>query len=223
MREEIGNTMDIDNEFKSLPYYGECPEGYHKRKSYKSVKEHRVSPRCVRSQTVYPESSAEFKRKTLRKMKNRLSGFSRKTLGLTKKCPPGMILRAPYKRRFRNTVRREGYLKRVSGRTVRVHPKKNSTLVEATCIKNRGLPGKQAIGIGPLRKGELIQFGYSFRLPRETRRKALQKAVKKYGPIGVYRKLNAVSKLSKRTVPDASEVFAGDRNWIRKEYILSEL
>lgn len=211
------------NENVSLPYYGECPKGYHKRKSYSSVRGHRVSPRCVRSQTVYPESSAEFKRKTLRKMRNRLSGFSRKTLGLTKKCPPGMILRAPYKRRFRNTVRREGYLKRVSGRTVRVHPKKNSTLVEATCIKNRGLPGKQAIGIGPLRKGELIQFGYSFRLPRETRRKALQKAVKKYGPIGVYRKLNAVSKLSKRTVPDASEVFAGDRNWIRKEYILSEL
>ena len=206
-------------EDKSLPYYGECPPGFHKRKSYVSMKGHRVSPRCIKSQTIYPETSAEFKRKTLRKMKNRLSGVTRKTLGLTKKCPPGMILRAPYRRRFRNTVRREGYLKRVSGHTVRVHPKKNSTLVEATCIKNRGLPGKQALAIGPLRRGELIQFGYSFRLPMQTRRKALQKAVKKFGAIGVYRKLDAVAKLSKRTVPDAADVFAGDRDWIRKEYI----
>jgi hypothetical protein len=206
---------------KSLPYYGKCPLGYHKRKSYITVRGHRVSPRCVRSQTIYPESSDEFKRKTLRKMKNRLTGFTHKTLGLTKKCPPGMILRAPYKRRFRNTVRRNGYLKRVSGRTVRVHPKKNSTLVEATCIKDRGLPGKQVIGIGPLRKGELIQFGYSFRLPKETRRNALKKAIKKFGPVGVYRKLDAVAKLSKRTVPDASNVFTDDRDWVRKEYILS--
>jgi hypothetical protein len=156
-------------------------------------------------------------------MKNHLSRLNRKTLGLTKKCPSGMILRAPYRRRFRNTVRREGYLKRVSGKTVRVYPKKNSTLVEASCIKNRGTSGKQIIGIGPLRKGELIQFGYSFRLSKEARHNALKKAVRKYGPIGVYKKLDAVSKLSKRTVPDASEVFANDRDWIRKEYILNDL
>jgi len=210
-------------ELKSLPYYGYCPSGYHKRKSYSSMRGYRVSPRCVRSQSPYRETSAEYKRKTLRKMENRLKGLSRKTLGLTKKCPPGMILRAPYKRRFRNTVRREGYLKRVSGHTIRVHPKKNSTLVEATCIKNRGMTGKQAIGIGPLRKGELIQFGYSFRLPREARRKALKKAIKTYSPIGVYRKLDAVSKLSTRTAPEASRVFAEDRDWVRKEYIVSEL
>jgi hypothetical protein len=208
---------------KSLPYYGYCPEGYHKRKSYLSIKGRRVSPRCVRSQSAYPETSAEYKSKTLRKMQSRLSGLTRKTLGLTKKCPPGMILRAPYKRRFRNTIRRQGYLKRISGRTIRVHPRKNSTLVEATCIKDRGLSGKQEIGIGPLRKGELIQFGYSFRLSREARRNALKKAVKKYGPIGVYRKLDAVAKLSKRTLPNASEVFANDRDWVREEYIISNV
>ena len=52
-------------EDKSLPYYGECPPGFHKRKSYVSMKGHRVSPRCIKSQTIYPETSAEFKRKTL--------------------------------------------------------------------------------------------------------------------------------------------------------------
>ena len=207
---------------RSLAYTGKCPKGYHKRKMYSSVSGHRVSPRCVRAQTIYPETSAEFKRKTLRKMQNRLHKMTRKTLGLTKKCPAGMILRAPYKRKFRNTIKREGYLRRVSGRTMRVRPSKSSTLVEASCIKNRGLPGKQ-IGIGPLRKGELIQFGYSFRLPVETRHKALEKAIKKYKPIGVFRKLDAVAKLSVRTVPKASQVFMEDRDWVRAKFIEGKL
>lgn len=208
---------------KSLPYYGKCPEGYHKRKSYSSTLGHRVAPRCVRSTTVYPESSAEFKRRTIRKMQGRLHGLSRKTLGLTKKCPPGMILRAPYKRRFRNTVRREGYVRKVAGRTVRVRPTKVSTIVEASCVKDRGLPGKQVMGMGPLRRGELIQFGYSFRLPDEARHKALQKAIKKFSPLGVFRKLDAVAKLSKRTVPEASRVFANDRDWVKQNFILKAI
>jgi hypothetical protein len=156
-------------------------------------------------------------------MQSRLAGLPRKSLGLTKKCPKGYILRSPYKRRFRNTVRREGYLRRVSGKTVRVRPHKESTIVEATCVKDRGLPGKQVMGIGPLRRGELIQFGYSFRLPAEARHKALQKAMKKYGPLGVFRKLDAVAKLSTRTVPAASSVFTDDREWIKKNYILKAL
>ena len=208
---------------RSLPFMGSCPEGFHKRKAYISRSGHRVGPRCVRSQSPYVESSANFKRRTLRKMQGRLEGLSGKSLGLTKKCPKGYILRAPYKRRFRNTVRREGYLRRVSGKTIRVRPHKNSTIVEATCVKDRGLPGKQVIGIGPLRRGELIQFGYSFRLPAEARRKALQKAIKKFGPLGVFRKLDAVAKLSSRTVPEASHVFTDDREWIRKNYILKAL
>ena len=206
-----------------FPNTGNCPEGFHKRRSYRSRRGHRVGPSCIRSQSPYLESSANFKRRTLRKMQSRLHGISRKSLGLTKKCPKGYILRAPYKRRFRNTVRREGYLRRVSGKTVRVHPQKESTIVEATCVKDRGLPGKQAIGIGPLRKGELIQFGYSFRLPAEARRKALEKAVKKFGPLGVFRKLDAVAKLSSRTVPKASRVFSEDRDWVRNTYILKAL
>jgi hypothetical protein len=207
----------------SFPAKGACPEGFHKRKAYTSRRGHRVGPRCIRSQSPYLESSANFKRRTIRKMQSRLHGLSRKSLGLTKKCPKGYILRAPYKRRFRNTVRREGYLRRVSGKTVRVRPQKESTIVEATCVKDRGLPGKQVIGMGPLRKGELIQFGYSFRLPAEARRKALQKAVKKFGPLGVFRKLDAVAKLSTRTVPQASRVFSEDRDWVRSTYILKAL
>jgi hypothetical protein len=207
---------------KSLSFTGKCPKGYHKRKMYYSSLGHRVAPRCILAQTVHSESAAEYKRKTLRKMQSRLHGMTRKTLGLTKKCPPGMILRAPYKRQFRNTVRREGYLRKVSGRTVRVHPTKAGTLVEATCIKDRGLPGKQ-MGFAPLRKGELIQFGYSFRLPDEARHKALQKAIKKFSPLGVFRKLDAVAKLSKRTVPEASRVFANDRDWVKQHYILKAM
>ena len=77
--------------------------------------------------------------------------------------------------------------------------------------------------MGPLRRGELIQFGYSFRLSDEARHKALQKAIKKFGALGVFRKLDAVAKLSKRTVPDASRVFANDRDWVKQNYILKAI
>jgi len=46
----------------------------------------------------------------------------------------------------------------------------------------------------------------------------LEKAVKQYGALSVYRKLDAVTKLSVTTAPDASKVFGKDRNWIRNSY-----
>jgi hypothetical protein len=57
-----------------------------------------------------------------------------------------------------------------------------------------------------------------YREKDSVRRDALKKAVKEFGPLGVYHKLNAVAKLSKRTAPDASRVFKRDRDWIRKSY-----
>jgi hypothetical protein len=106
-----------------------------------------------------------------------------------------------------------------------VRPKKNSTYVPAGCIRNRGLPGKgprEGEGIGSLRKGELIKYGYSYRLADSTREKALRKAIKAYGALSVYRKLDAVSKYSMRTAPDASRIFARDRDWIRRNFELKK-
>jgi hypothetical protein len=46
----------------------------------------------------------------------------------------------------------------------------------------------------------------------------LEKAVKQYGALSVFRKLDAVAKLSVRVAPDASKIFAKDRNWIHDNF-----
>jgi hypothetical protein len=52
----------------------------------------------------------------------------------------------------------------------------------------------------------------------EERRNALQKAIKAYGPLTTYHKLNAVTKLSENKYPAISKIFAEDRNWVHMTY-----
>jgi hypothetical protein len=104
-----------------------------------------------------------------------------------------------------------------------VRPKANNIRVDATCVKNRGLPGKGvAKGIGKLRKGELIKYGYQYRLSDSLRQTALKRAIKQYGALSVYRKLDAVAKLSVRTASDASKIFIRDRNWVKDNFELKD-
>lgn len=138
-------------------------------------------------------------------------------------CPKGYIMRKGYTRRFRPNVKETGFTVRRKGSIYTVRPKANTIKVEAGCIKNRGLPGKgpkEGEGIGKLRKGELIKYGYQYRLSDSLRHSALKRAIKRYGALSVYRKLDAVSKLSLRTAPDASKIFGMDRNWVRSNYEL---
>lgn len=140
-------------------------------------------------------------------------------------CPRGFIRRKGYTRRFKNTVKRLGYTVRRKDTVFTVRPKKEEVHVASACIKDRGLPGKgprQGDGIGALRKGELIKYGYSYRLSDSARRSALKKAIDRYGALSVYRKLDAVAKLSLRTAPDASIIFGKDRDWIRMNYPLKK-
>jgi len=133
-------------------------------------------------------------------------------------CPPGYILRKGYTRKFSKNVKSNGFTVRRKGTLYTVRPKANEITVAASCIKDRGLPGKGKNSIGKLRKGELIKYGYQYRLSDANRRKALEKAIKQYGVLSVYRKLDAVAKLSVRTAPDASKIFSKDRNWIRDNF-----
>ena len=139
-----------------------------------------------------------------------------------RECPPGMISRRSYTRKYSTAVRKQGFtVRRSTGKVYRVYPKASEMLVEAKCVKDTGLPGKgprSGKGIGRLRKGELKRYGYSFRRSEAQRHAALQEAVKHYGPTGVYRKLNAVAKLTMRTIPTAAKVFAADRNWVRGKF-----
>ena len=140
------------------------------------------------------------------------------------KCPAGYIKRKGYTRKYRNTIKQLGFTVRKRGKVYTVKPKTDPVYVPSSCIKDRGLPGKgpnaKMGGIGPLRKGELIKYGYSYRLADSSRRAALKRAVDRYGALSVYHKLDAVAKLSIRTAPDASRIFKLDRDWIRSSYTL---
>jgi hypothetical protein len=151
--------------------------------------------------------------------RNGLSG-TRARLGLTKRCPPGYIRRAPYKRRFAYSTKKSGYNVHRGRTTYRVYPKASSVLVQSSCIKDRGLPGKgprSGRGI-TVKKGELSRYGYNAHLSEEARHAALRRAMKVYGPLSVYRKLNAVAQLTKRTAPEAHKIFKTDREWVQKHF-----
>ena len=116
-----------------------------------------------------------------------------------KACPPGKIPRTSYTRHVVNS----------SGLT-------KSVRVKSTCVK--GTVSKAIIG--PLRKGELKKFGYSYKHPETVRHHSIQAAIKQLGALNVYRKLDAVAKLSVTQNKQAHIVFSADRDWIRSHYSL---
>lgn len=124
------------------------------------------------------------------------------------RCPPGKIIRNAY---TRHVTRANGVRK-----TIRV---------KASCVKDMGARGKLPAGsptIGPLKKGELTRFGYSYKHPESSRRSAIRRAIQQLGALNLYRKLDAVAKLTVLTSPKASQTFAADRDWIRAHYVLKE-
>ena len=123
----------------------------------------------------------------------------------TKRCPRGMIRRNSYTRSS------------ASGKKTRV---------PSSCIKDVGVSGKgfkgEGPGIGQLEEGELSTFGYEHVAPRTRRHSALTKAVKEYGWLTVFRKLNAVYVLTKNTSPATSHIFFRDRNWVKRSFGISK-
>jgi hypothetical protein len=200
-----------------------CKPGYTHRKGYiRKNTGTRVKGVCVRSQSPHRNSlrANESRRRSL--LRQRLSRRGKVGAGSRKRCGPGEILRSAYVRKISSPVAQKGFLKKVrSGKTRRIFPKARATYVKATCVKDLGKPGKLPEGasrIGPLRKGELSKHGYSYKLPEQVRRNALQKAVNEFGALSTFRKLNAVAKLTERTNPVAAQAFSADRNWIRQTY-----
>lgn len=80
-------------------------------------------------------------------------------------------------------------------------------------IKNRGKPGR-----GPklftLKKGGLSQYGYP-----EGGRGALARAVSAESPLTIFRRLQALGILMKRTEPNKSKKYMRNRNWVRSKYM----
>lgn len=214
---------------RSLPFDERkgCPPNYHKRASYTSKLGHRVPPRCVRSTTVYRESRRNYTQRVLARQQGRLRTVAKTAPAATRKivCPKGKIERHGYVRKFAPSILRNGYtVHRASGKDYRVYPKRSSVFVKPGCVIDRGLPGTIPPGseqsLGPLRKGELKKYGYVYLKPQHERHEALNKAIKEFGALGVYHKLDAIAKLSMRTAPEASKVFTEDRRWLRENYKL---
>jgi hypothetical protein len=128
-------------------------------------------------------------------------------------CPNGYSRRKSYTRKFSNNVAETGYTVRRKGKLYTIRPKISSVKVPSSCVKKRSSTNNSA-KIGKLRKGDLIKYGYQFRLSDRLRHAALEKAIKAYGLTMVYHKLDAIAKLSVRIYPDASKIFTRDREWV---------
>jgi len=79
---------------------------------------------------------------------------------------------------------------------------------------------RSMIRIGTLRKGDLSRFGYSnvTAMSEGRRHLALASAVRIYGALSLFRKLNAIYVLTKNTAPASSAIFKKDRDWIKDMY-----
>ena len=71
-----------------------------------------------------------------------------------------------------------------------------------------------------IKKGDLTQFGYKAHISSEKRHEALKLAIKQYGALSVWRKINAIYVLSKNRYPALSAKYNVDRNWIMKNFPL---
>jgi hypothetical protein len=111
--------------------------------------------------------------------------------------------------------------------TVNKGGKKYSYVRKAKTVKVRGTPaydvgtiGRPKSVIGPLKHGMLTKFGYHPVEAMTNRHKSLVKAIHvgKEEPLAVFRRLMAVSTLTKRMAPRAHRIYKQDAMWIRAKY-----
>jgi hypothetical protein len=112
------------------------------------------------------------------------------------------------------------------GRKIRVRVAPTKYMRKGRTIERRGytylrgdfgLPGRGPTII-PVERGRLSRFGYSTGKSDQARRAALKEAIDEYGALSVFRKLNAMVIMRKRTQPEARAIFEEDRDWVRDQY-----
>lgn len=179
----------------------QCKESQILRSAF-TRKGKRVAATCIRRVSPYPERYSAFQKRIISKMVRRLRGITKANRGNTIKCGSGFILRKAYVR----------FLKADDG-TIK------KKLVRGACITRRG-SSNSGIKIGPIRKGELSQYGYSSikTLSVIQRRNALKKAVESLGSLSVWRKVNLLYVYNKNKNKQVAAAFNADRNWIKTLY-----
>ena len=202
-----------------------CPAGYAEHTPRNALGRRRAKM-CVKktkkaplNRAAAPATRRGSRRSSRSRPKSRFHIPSMRSLARMA-CPEGMIQKKGFKRKYSSAVREGGYtVRRSSGKVYKIFPEEKNIYVPPSCVKNTGKPQKGVPSrIGPLKKGELSQFGYSYRRDTNTRRKSLRRAVEKYGALGVYRKLDAIAKLSVSKVPEAAKIFAENRDWVRESF-----
>jgi hypothetical protein len=96
---------------------------------------------------------------------------------------------------------------------------KKGVYVPSHMVRNMGKRGKSPHLIGPLKSGNLSRFGYKSVTSKTmlSRHRSLGAAMAAgVKPLNIFRKLGAVSTLTKRTAPSASRVFKADQRWVKK-------
>lgn len=120
---------------------------------------------------------------------------------------------------------RSAHTRRLTAKRISVNG--HSYVRKAKTVRVRGVPaydvgtiGKPKSVIGPLKHGMLTRFGYHPVEARSGRHRALMKAIHTGGekPLAVFRRLQAVSILTKRMAPRASRIYREDAHWIRVKY-----
>lgn len=117
-------------------------------------------------------------------------------------CPKGQIKRASYKRKS--------------------YKKKDSTIVKATrvpatCIIDRGKPGKGEQLFEVTKPQLLRSYGYSTDESFDDRKISLKRAMVKEDPLEVLRHLNAIRTLQKAN-PDIYDKMDKDMKYVQVEY-----
>jgi hypothetical protein len=97
------------------------------------------------------------------------------------------------------------------------HPATNK---EPTTKKAKS--GKKWFFVPAEESGSLRSMGYTPLEPAVSRRKALATAIKEYGATTVFRKLMAVSNVTKKTQPSNSKAYHEDARWVSETYILTK-
>lgn len=123
----------------------------------------------------------------------------------SRKCSKGKILRDGY-------YRRSYVISKGPAKGTRV----KKTYVPPTCIEDRGKPGKGPDLIPEFKTpGALRQFDYSIKDSSKERKKAIRKAIDKYGKNKIIRHLVVVATYHKNTNPSYYNKFKKDEDYAR--------
>lgn len=86
-------------------------------------------------------------------------------------------------------------------------------------LRSHGKKGSTR-GIGPLRKGLMTKYGYVniSSLTEKQRHVALARAIKEYGSLSTWKKINVLSIFAKNKNPGLKAIYNSDKEWIKRTY-----